>query len=139
MSDIFSKNLKKSFSVISVQCDRDFCKFSLLFNAISKNFGKFIICSYNELRKCGIILRGESMRLDKFLKQNRIIKRRTVAQEVSKAGLVKKDSRPLKPSYEVKPGDILEISYGTRVIIVKVTDDMKYEILEEKTIRIEEW
>ncbi|ABS60815.1 MULTISPECIES: S4 domain-containing protein [Fervidobacterium] len=79
------------------------------------------------------------MRLDKFLKQNRIIKRRTVAQEVSKAGLVKKDGRPLKPSYEVKPGDILEISYGTKIIIVKVTDDMKYEVLEEKTIKIEEW
>lgn len=72
------------------------------------------------------------MRLDKFLKQNRIIKRRTIAQEVSKAGLVTKDGRSLKPSYEVKPGDILEITYGTRIIVIKVTEDMKYEKIEEK-------
>lgn len=72
------------------------------------------------------------MRLDKFLKQNRVIKRRTIAQEVSKAGLVTKDGRPLKPSYEVKPGDILEITYGTMIIVIKVTEDMKYEKIEEK-------
>ncbi|ODN29659.1 S4 domain-containing protein [Fervidobacterium thailandense] len=72
------------------------------------------------------------MRLDKFLKVNRIIKRRTIAQEVSKAGLVKKDGRPLKPSYEVKPGDVLEITYGTRFLKIKVTEDLKYEVIEEK-------
>ncbi|MFN6992067.1 MAG: S4 domain-containing protein [Fervidobacterium sp.] len=72
------------------------------------------------------------MRLDKFLKQNRIIKRRTIAQEVSKAGLVTKDGRILKPSYEVKPGDILEITYGMRIIKIKVTEDMKCEKIEEK-------
>lgn len=71
------------------------------------------------------------MRLDKFLKQNRIIKRRTIAQEVSKAGLVKKEGRPLKPSYEVKPGDVLEVIYGNRIIVIKVTEDMKYEKIEE--------
>lgn len=71
------------------------------------------------------------MRLDKFLKQNRIIKRRTIAQEVSKAGLVKKDGRSLKPSYEVKPGDILEVTYGSKVVVIKVTEDMKYEKIME--------
>ncbi|MGQ9855176.1 MAG: S4 domain-containing protein [Fervidobacterium sp.] len=71
------------------------------------------------------------MRLDKFLKVNRIIKRRTVAQDVAKAGLVKKDGRVLKPAYEVKPGDVLEITFGRRTVVVKVTDDLKYEILEE--------
>jgi len=72
------------------------------------------------------------MRLDKFLKVNRIIKRRTIAQEVSKAGLVKKDGRTLKPSYEVKPGDVLDVVYGNKELRIKVTDDLKYEILEEK-------
>ncbi|AMW32812.1 S4 domain-containing protein [Fervidobacterium changbaicum] len=71
------------------------------------------------------------MRLDKFLKTNRIIKRRTIAQEVAKAGLVKKDGRILKPSYEVKPGDILEVSYGKRTLKILVTEDMKYQVLEE--------
>jgi len=72
------------------------------------------------------------MRLDKFLKVNRIIKRRTVAQEVSKAGLVKKDGRTLKPSYEVKPGDVLDVVYGNKELKIQVTDDLKYEVLEEK-------
>ncbi len=72
------------------------------------------------------------MRLDKFLKVNRIIKRRTVAQEVSKAGLVKKDGRTLKPSYEVKPGDVLDVVYGNKELKIEVTDDLKYEVLEEK-------
>lgn len=76
-------------------------------------------------------MRGVSMRLDKFLKQNRIIKRRTIAQEVSKAGLVKKDGKPLKPSYEVKPGDVLEVTYGSRIIVIRVTEDMKYEKIQE--------
>lgn len=72
------------------------------------------------------------MRLDKFLKVNRIIKRRTIAQEVSKAGLVKKDGRTLKPSYEVKPGDVLDVVYGNKELKIEVTDDLKYEVLEEK-------
>ncbi len=73
------------------------------------------------------------MRLDKFLKVNRIIKRRTIAQEVSKAGLVKKDGRTLKPSYEVKPGDVLDVVYGNKELKIEVTDDLKYEVLEEKS------
>ena len=72
------------------------------------------------------------MRLDKFLKVNRIIKGRTIAQEVSKAGLVKKDGRTLKPSYEVKPGDVLDVVYGNKELKIEVTDDLKYEVLEEK-------
>jgi len=72
------------------------------------------------------------MRLDKFLKVNRIIKRRTIAQEVSRAGLVKKDGRTLKPSYEVKPGDVLDVVYGNKELKIEVTDDLKYEVLEEK-------
>jgi len=66
------------------------------------------------------------------LKVNRIIKRRTIAQEVSKAGLVKKDGRTLKPSYEVKLGDVLDVVYGNKELKIEVTDDLKYEVLEEK-------
>ncbi len=72
------------------------------------------------------------MRLDKFLKTVRIIKRRTVAQEVAKAGFVRKGNQVLKPSYEVKPGDILDILYGTKEFKIKVNDDYTIEILEEK-------
>ncbi len=72
------------------------------------------------------------MRLDKFLKTVRIIKRRTVAQEVIKAGLVRKGDQVLKPSYEVKPGDILDILYGTKEFKIKVNDNYSVEILEEK-------
>lgn len=100
----------------------------------------FFVRISNYITFCGIISfgcsilknsGGEHMRLDKFLKINRIIKRRTIAQEVAKAGLVKKDGKVLKPSYEVKPGDILEVSYGRRTLKILVTDDMKCRILEE--------
>ncbi len=72
------------------------------------------------------------MRLDKFLKTVRIIKRRTVAQEVIKAGLVRKGDQVLKPSYEVKPDDTLDILYGTKEFKIKVNDNYSIEILEEK-------
>lgn len=74
------------------------------------------------------------MRLDKFLKVNKVIKRRTVAHDVTKAGLVKKDGRVLKPAYEVKPGDVLEVSYGTRRILLRVTDELKCEILADERV-----
>ena len=80
------------------------------------------------------------MRLDKFLKISRVIKRRTIANEVCDAGRVSINGRPAKPSAEVKPGDILEIAFGTgksriKVLAVKQTvrkDEASelYEILE---------
>lgn len=49
------------------------------------------------------------MRLDKFLKMSRVIKRRSIANEVADNGRVAVNGKIVKPSYEVKPGDILEI------------------------------
>ena len=54
------------------------------------------------------------MRLDKFLKVSRLIKRRTVANEACDAGRVLVNDKPAKASVKVKPGDIIEIQFGTR-------------------------
>lgn len=55
------------------------------------------------------------MRLDKFLKVSRIIKRRTVAHEAASGGRVSVNGKPAKPGAEVKAGDVLEIRFGERV------------------------
>lgn len=55
------------------------------------------------------------MRLDKFLKMSRVIKRRTVANEAVDAGRVSVNGKVVKPSYEVKIGDVVEIKFGDKV------------------------
>ncbi|OUN00513.1 MAG: hypothetical protein BAA02_05890 [Paenibacillaceae bacterium ZCTH02-B3] len=60
------------------------------------------------------------MRLDKFLKVSRLIKRRTVAKDVSRQGRVLLNGREAKPGSEVKPGDVLEIRFGRRALTVRV-------------------
>ena len=62
------------------------------------------------------------MRLDKFLKVSRLIKRRTVANEACYAGRVLVNDKPAKASVKVKPGDIIEIQFGTRTVKVEVLD-----------------
>ena len=62
------------------------------------------------------------MRLDKFLKVSRLIKRRTVANEACDAGRVLGNDKPAKASVKVKPGDIIEIQFGTRTVKVEVLD-----------------
>ena len=62
------------------------------------------------------------MRLDKFLKVSRLIKRRTVANEACDAGRVLVNDKPAKASVKVKPGDIIEIQFGTRTVKVDVLD-----------------
>ena len=62
------------------------------------------------------------MRLDKFLKVSRIIKRRSVANEACDGARVCANGRPVKASYQVKVGDVLEIAFGNRVLKVEVTD-----------------
>ena len=62
------------------------------------------------------------MRLDKFLKVSRIIKRRTVANDACDAEHVTVNGRLAKASYDVKEGDILEITFGQRVLKVRVRD-----------------
>lgn len=62
------------------------------------------------------------MRLDKFLKVSRLIKRRTVANEACDAGRVLINDRPAKASAQVKAGDVLEIQFGTKSVKVEVLD-----------------
>ena len=62
------------------------------------------------------------MRLDKYLKVARIIKRRTVANEACDAAHVTVNSKPAKASYEVREGDVLEITFGARTLRVRVLD-----------------
>lgn len=60
------------------------------------------------------------MRIDKFLKVSRLVKRRTVAKEMTEKGRIKVNDRVVKSSYDVKLGDIIEITYGQRVVKAKV-------------------
>ncbi len=62
------------------------------------------------------------MRLDKFLKVSRLIKRRTVANEACDAGRVMVNGNPAKASAKVKVGDIIEIAFGTKTVKVRVLD-----------------
>lgn len=62
------------------------------------------------------------MRIDKFLKVSRVIKRRTVANEAADNGRISVNGRVVKPSYEVKIGDIVEIKFGDKI--------SKFEILQ---------
>ncbi|MBE0601233.1 MAG: RNA-binding S4 domain-containing protein [Firmicutes bacterium] len=81
------------------------------------------------------------MRLDKFLKVSRIIKRRTVANDACSGGRVSLNGRTAKPGADVKAGDVMEIRFGNRIgkyRILDVKETMRkegaadlYEVLEE--------
>ena len=81
------------------------------------------------------------MRLDKFLKVSRIIKRRTVANEACSGGRVSVNGRTAKPAADVKEGDVLEIRFGNRVgkyqivsvkeVVRKENAQDMYQVLEE--------
>ena len=60
------------------------------------------------------------MRLDKYLKVSRIIKRRTVANDACDNAHVTANGRPAKASYDVKVGDVLEITFGERTLKIRV-------------------
>ncbi len=62
------------------------------------------------------------MRLDKYLKVSRLIKRRTVANTACDNERVTVNGKDAKPSYQVKPGDVIEITFGQRTLKVEVTD-----------------
>ena len=65
------------------------------------------------------------MRLDKYLKVSRVIKRRTLANEVADAGRVLVNGKPAKPSYTVKIGDIIEVTFGNRPVKIRVLSDVE--------------
>ena len=66
------------------------------------------------------------MRLDKYLKVSRIIKRRTVANEACDAGHVTVNGKIARASYEVSPGDIVEVAFGEKLL--------KFEVISDKEI-----
>ena len=65
---------------------------------------------------------GETMRLDKYLKVSRLIKRRTVANEACDSGRVSINGKTAKASVDVKVGDVIEIHFGDKTVKVMVTD-----------------
>lgn len=74
------------------------------------------------------------MRLDKFLKVSRLIKRRTVANEACDAGRVLVNGKVAKASLNVKPGDIIEIMFGTKAVkaeVLQIADTSKKEEAKE--------
>ncbi|HOC07997.1 MAG: RNA-binding S4 domain-containing protein [Clostridiales bacterium] len=62
------------------------------------------------------------MRLDKFLKESRLIKRRTVAKEACDRGRILQNGKMAKAGSEVKPGDVLELAFGEKRVRVRVLD-----------------
>ena len=84
------------------------------------------------------------MRLDKYLKVTRILKRRTVANGACDAEHVTVNGRRAKASYDVKENDIIEITFGQRVLTVKVLDVREhalkadaaslYEVIDQKIV-----
>ena len=84
------------------------------------------------------------MRLDKYLKVSRLIKRRTLAKEASEAERVCVNNLPAKPAKELKVGDLIKIQYGRKIIEVKVTSlvdstkkadaSLMYELVSEQLI-----
>ena len=84
------------------------------------------------------------MRLDKFLKVSRLIKRRTVANEACDAGRVSVNGKVARASYEVKPGDELTVQFGQRAITARVKAvneyagkdeaSQMYEIIGDETV-----
>lgn len=74
------------------------------------------------------------MRLDKFLKVSRLIKRRTVANEACDAGRVLVNGKTAKASLNVKEGDVIEIQFGTRTVkaeVLNVQETMRKEEAKE--------
>jgi ribosomal 50S subunit-recycling heat shock protein len=88
------------------------------------------------------------VRLDKFLKDSRLVKRRVVAQEMIEVGAVRLNGRQCRSSALVRVDDVVEVAYPTRILTVKVlVDDEKvirrkgivsYELLKERRVSGEE-
>ncbi len=80
------------------------------------------------------------MRLDKYLKVSRIIKRRTVAKEVCESGRITINNKVAKPSTKIKEGDIIEITFANRKLkaqIVNIAEHVRKEDAKEMYIIIE--
>jgi len=90
------------------------------------------------------------VRLDKFLKVSRLAKRRSEAHDALVAGRITREGRPLKPGYDVKPGDVLVLHYATKYLTVRILEVPErvtpalrkialYEVLEERRDEPADW
>lgn len=89
------------------------------------------------------------MRLDKFLKTSRIIKRRTVSKNLILADRVYVNDKLVKPSYELKEKDIVKLILGNKIITLQIKEikeyaskegaSAMYEVLKEETVWIKAW
>ena len=77
------------------------------------------------------------MRLDKYLKVARIIKRRTVANDACDNALVTVNDRPAKASYDVKIGDIITVTFGTRTVKIRVLDVSEHALKKDAALLYE--
>ena len=77
------------------------------------------------------------MRLDKYLKVSRIIKRRTVANDACDAAHVSVNGRTVKASYDVKVGDVIEVTFGQRTLKVRVSDVREHTLKNEASTMYE--
>lgn len=71
------------------------------------------------------------VRVDKYLKQNGLIKRRTIAQQMIESGKVQVNGRNVKSSYEVKIGDVIKIVFPFREVEILVVEERNFKILRE--------
>ena len=71
------------------------------------------------------------MRIDKFLKISRLIKRRTVANDACDKGMISVNGKVVKASYDIKNGDIMEITLGERTIKVEVLNSTTEHVTKE--------
>ncbi len=74
------------------------------------------------------------MRIDKYLKVSRLIKRRTIANEACDAGRISVNGKLVKASYDVKEGDILEIKMGERITKVEVLDVKEHVLKNDASL-----
>ncbi len=82
------------------------------------------------IRSGVFLLKEKGMRLDKYLKVTRLIKRRTVANEACDAEKVIVNGKPARASYDVKVGDIIEINMGTKSLKAEVLNVSEYATKE---------
>ncbi|MDO9508161.1 MAG: S4 domain-containing protein [Thermovirgaceae bacterium] len=87
------------------------------------------------------------MRLDRFLKVSRIVKRRSAAQEMISHGAVRVGRAEVRPAKDLKPGDIVEVAFPRKIVTFRVTSveesavrrgEGAFEILEERIVTGEE-
>lgn len=77
------------------------------------------------------------MRLDKYLKVSRIIKRRTIANDACDNALVTVNGKPAKASYDVKQGDIISITFGERTVKVRVLEINEHALKKDAALMYE--